>query len=134
MGYIALPAILQKILQVCIVPRKRFSSKTDHFFQTRKSSCVNAGGIPTTAHSAALSPDWIGTPIQSRQGGRGNPISQMGVPPHWPDPPLATWEHTPVSQMGVPPSCQPDRLPPPPPHKYGQTENITFRLPSDARG
>ena len=129
---------------------------------TRKSSCGNARGTPplrvASARYAALSNGWGGVPHPVLVVVGGYPIQSwwwggtLGPPhhpdlaggtPHHPDlgwgtPHTQTWDGVPPppSSPGVPahPPNRPGMGYPPPPHKCGQTENITFPHPSDAGG
>ena len=88
--------------------------------------CVNAGGIPTVAYQVlhVLSCPW-GVPHPCRE-----------VPPVWDTPRQTRPGYTPRPRLaGVPPVWTwPGYPPPPPPHRCGQTENITLPHPSDAVG
>ena len=89
-----------------MLPSKRciydafFTRQVNTSFLTRKSSCVNARGIPTAAYQVLPefgypSPRW-GTPCQVRLGG----VPEVGYPPSgYPRPGL-----TGGTQGGVPPS------------------------------
>ena len=123
-----------------------------YFSLTRKSSCVNARGIPTAAYQVLLGgvpPPPIGVPpCPGLTGGTRGGVPPAGVAP-WPGlmggglpevayPPWVTpHQGTPqpgLTEGGYPPvGVPPIRVPPwldlarvPPSPRCGQTENITF--------
>ena len=118
---------------------------------TRKSSCVNARGIPACKRAQDADPtprlDWPDPPLDSDltplaglrpdpppAGLRPDPpwldsdltppppAGLRPTPPSWTDPPPPRWTQT------WPPPGWTQAWTPPPPHKCGQTENITFPI------
>ena len=115
--------------------------------RTRKSSCVNARGIPTAPYLVLYLLPKVGYPPP----GRGTPLArcdwggvpEVGYPPLGYPRPGVTGGGWGYLRWGTPPRAGPGwgtprldlaGVPPPPPPRCEQTENITFAHPSDAVG
>ena len=94
----------------------------DYIMITRKSSCVNARGIPPARGRKILTPP-ADPPL-------GPDPPWLTPPPSWPPPGPDLPQLTPLKL--TPPGTWPPLADPPP--RCEQTENVTFPHPSDAGG